>query len=291
VRRLRGIDGDVMPPTGKLAEENIALIETWIAEGAKYDGGDSRLPLAEVAAVARANSVSHEELALERDQLALKNWKLITGDDDPEVISSGQFRVVGTARGIHGEDVSALAESLSKKITRALKSDTSRPMVKGKTTIYVFERRYDLNELGTMLAGRELPKELSGYWDYTTVDGYASVLLQPDQSVEDIEATLAQQLAALHVSTLRANVPRWFADGMGYWAAARALPKNEDLKSIDQRSREVVRSMQRPDDFAQGRMPEHLAALAAYAYIKSRVKGSGLVDGWIDVLPVGLQER
>jgi hypothetical protein len=72
---------------------------------------------------------------------------------------------------------------------------------------------------------------------------------------------------------------------MGYWAAARALPKNEDLKSIDQRSREVVRTMQRPDDFAQGRMPEHLAALAAYAYIKSRVKGSSLVDGWIDVLP------
>ena len=52
-----------------------------------------------------------------------------------------------------------------------------RSLVKGRLTLYVFDKRYDYGEVGTMLERREIPASWRGHWRYTGVDAYGCVLL------------------------------------------------------------------------------------------------------------------
>ena len=63
VKKLKGTAGDRMPLNGKAwSDKQIALVEKWIAEGAKYDGGDPMLAVETVAAIAKARDATHESL-------------------------------------------------------------------------------------------------------------------------------------------------------------------------------------------------------------------------------------
>ena len=79
---------------------------------------------------------------------------------------------------------------------------------------------------------------------------------------------LAQQIAAIRVSSMAPDVPRWFADGVGYWAAAKAYSKDEEVGTWDEQATAAANSMAAPGDFATGKMPEDQAALASYLFIK-----------------------
>ena len=70
LKRMTGQGGNVMPPSGKLDDKVIKVIETWIDEGAKFDGNDPAQSLQVVSANALASSQSHEELRDSRNKLA-----------------------------------------------------------------------------------------------------------------------------------------------------------------------------------------------------------------------------
>ncbi len=270
IKRLRGIDSEVMPPSGKLDEKVIAQIAKWIDEGGKFDGGDNpQLEISTVAAVARAGAQTHEELTSERNDLAQKNWKLIMTDVAATENRTENFRMVGATLPDRLNEFGTLAEKMAPKIRNAFKTKPEGPFIKGDTTIFLFERRYDFNELGVMLNGRPLPTGLKGYWSYNTIDAYASLLTSRSEEPETAQANLAQQLAALYVTNLAPDVPRWFADGAGYWAAARIFPKDDVVSKWDEQAKSIFANMKKPGDFATGKMPEHEAALVSYLFVNN----------------------
>ncbi|MEM9412940.1 MAG: c-type cytochrome domain-containing protein, partial [Planctomycetota bacterium] len=220
INRLKGINSEVMPPRNKLSDQHIETIATWISEGASFDGIDPNEEIGFVAAVAKAASQSHEVLSQERDDLGVKNWNLIMSDQSPDRKIDEHFRVLGNDRGEKLDSTVELANKIRKKILKELRSDMEQPFVKGKPTIYLFDQRYDLNELGLMLVGREIPKRQGGRWDFTTVDAYVSLVVNRGKTIEDVEPSLAQQLTAVHIASLSPDVPRWFADGVGYSTAS-----------------------------------------------------------------------
>ena len=230
-----------------------------------------------VAAVAKADAQTHEQLSESRAKLGIKNWKLIMSDDsDPDSIVNEHFRILGSNRSNRLENTAGSANKLRKQIIAELKSDANQPFVKGKPTVFMFEKRYDLNELGMMLVGNEMPKEQTGHWDFTTIDAYAAIVLNRGKHPEQIEAELTQQLTALHIAAKSPDVPRWFADGVGYSVAARLNKKNDIVKDWTVRAANVVDSMKEPFAFTNGKLNELDSGLAGFAYVKELKKSGDL---------------
>jgi mono/diheme cytochrome c family protein len=82
VRRLKATDDDVMPPASQhkiIKPEDIALIERWIAEGAKFDGPDRK------AALATIESRTAAALSWLAISGVMPNIRLETGEADPRL--------------------------------------------------------------------------------------------------------------------------------------------------------------------------------------------------------------
>jgi len=263
------VNSGAMPPDKKLNSDLIAKIKTWIDEGAKFDGGDPALRTYAVAAVAKAGSQTHEELSADRQATATKNWKLVMGSVEGTTVPSQDFLIAGSTEEHRLAEISKLLETLPSQITSAFKTNENGPFVKGRASVFVFDKRYDFSEFGKMIEQRELPKETNGHWNYTITDAYAAVLLTRNQSASDAAVTLAQQLAALHIASLGPDVPRWFAEGMGYWAAKKIHSRDESMKKLDATAEAAASSMQQPDDFIQEKLSSDQAGLVSYLFIKS----------------------
>ena len=276
-----------MPPRGKLADEQIALIRTWISEGASFDGRDPSQRLSTVAAVAQAAALSHRELSDERNSLALKNWKLVMGNAEPSIVPADNFRLVG----LSNEDrLPAIAETLEKQvdaIAKTLNADQQQPLVKGGINLFVLQRRYDFSELGRMVASRELPQEMGSHWEYTTVDAFGALLLTRNQSAEDARMKIIQMSAALHVAALDPDVPRWFADGVGYWVAAKIFPRDPLVKQWDAEIATALESVKNSADLFQDRIDVYPAGLLGYQFVKQLKRKSRNFDQLLDLMRRG----
>ena len=269
VNRLRGDGVDVMPPTGKLDDKEIDTIVKWIEEGSAFDGGDLQLSTKFVAAKVKADSQTHEELAADRETLAGRTWKLVMDGVESKTLPGKNFVVTGSTSESRLTDVSRMCEKLVPKIASSLRADSNKPLVKGNISVFVFDKRYDFSEFGRMVEQLEFPKEVSGYWGYTTIDAYATVLMTRNQTAEDVQASLAHQIAAVHVASLAPDVPRWFADGVGLWTAKKVVSKAEAMKSLDSDAQTAMANMVNPDDFVTNKMPADKAALVSYLFIKN----------------------
>ncbi len=263
------IDSGEMPPDRKLESKSIQLIGTWIDEGAKFDGGDPRLDIQTVVAKARADAQSHEELAEARRQLAEKTWTLVMNDIDSLALSSENFLVVGSPNESRLTDVSKLIEGMVPKIANALGANPSRPLIKGNASVFVFDKRYDFSEFGNMVEQREFPQQLAGHWGFNTVDAYIAVLMTRNRTVDDRKVLLARQIAALHVASLSPDVPDWFANGMGFWAARKIYPREDEVKTWEKEAKSAAKAMRKADDFMNARLPSEQGALVSYLFVKN----------------------
>ena len=273
LKRLRGIDSDVMPPRRKLSDDKIATIETWIAEGAKFDGESATIEISTVAEVAATKSKTHDNVVSDRDSLARKNWKLIMSSNLAELNSTKNFRVLGDDR---VPAVGELAEIVVADVAKSLGAQPNEPFVKGNVSIYLFDKRYDLNELGMMLVNRKIDTSETGRWDFTTVDAYAAFLLPDDRDLEELRPHLAQQLTAIWIASRSTGTPRWFADAAGYLIAARIDRKASAVRDWQQAALSISKNLEDPGAFARGKLSDRDAGLAGYVFVENLKKSGQL---------------
>lgn len=267
MKRLHGDGVRKMPPDRNLSAEVIGKFETWIKEGAAFDGDDPTLDFVSVIAAAKARAMTHTELVASRKKQTLATWKLAMGDVENESLSSEHFIVAAPKSESRIGEVSQLCEKLSKEVISTLKLQPSEPLVKGNVSVFVLSRRYDFGEFGRMVERREISRDINSYWNFDTVNAYTVVLMTRNQSAEDIQVPLTQQMAALHVASLSSDVPQWFADGMGWWVAKRIHSNDEAMRGLDTEAAQAARDMKRLDDFVQNRLPAKQAAKVAYLFV------------------------
>jgi hypothetical protein len=257
-----------MPPDRKLESKVIRTIGKWIDEGAKFDGQDPRTNLMTIAAKAKADSQTHAELVADRKQKARRTWQIVMSGIEGTEISSQNFLIVGAATESRLAKVSELVESLVPKISKTLRIDKSRPLVKGNISVFVFDKRYDFSEFGKMIEELDFPKQISGYWAFDTVNAYTAILAHRNRSVDELTIQLTRQIVALHTASLTTDVPRWFADGLGYWTAKKIFPRDDQTRDWDSSAQAAAATMKQPDDFMQSKMPADQAALVGYLFVK-----------------------
>lgn len=287
IKRLKGIDGDVMPPRGKLDDKIIADIAKWIDEGATFDPADNQLSMQALAAKGRSSNLSHEELVASRKAESNRIWKLVMSDVDPVVVTSENFSVMAVMEKPRLDSVAKTAEGLVGAIQKNLGTGSRKHFVRGNSTVFLLERRYDFSEFGTMVVKREFPLGVGAWWDHNVTSAWTSIYLKKGMEESKTRVLLARQLASLHVADMGPSVPRWFSDGVGYSVAAKMFKKDPAVVVWENAVADAGSAMQRKDDFLAGRMDEHQAGLVGFAFVNQlRTKGSmfkrlmkGLSDG------------
>ncbi len=270
VKKLKGTaDGARMPQNQPPLEDAvIAKVEKWIEEGAKFDGAGPRLALLEVAAIAKTLGQSHEELAADRAKLAEANWRLGMPGIEPQRALTEHFYVIGGVPEVLLADVAQKAEAQASKVAAMLKAASGQPLVKGKTSLFVFGERYDYGEFGKMVEKRDLPPSWRGHSRYSVVDAYGTVLLTKNMDYS-VETLAAQALASMHVASQGRGVPAWFAEGVGRVIASRMATGGDSrvARWDDTVSAAKARSAA-PDDFLTGKLPPEETDVAAYSFVK-----------------------
>lgn len=268
VRKLCGMADGQRMPLGRpaLPTDVIDTIVKWIDEGARFDGGDPALPIRTVAARVRANAATHDQLAAERAKQAERSWATVMADRAAHSFSNNEILAIGGLDRARLEALAGTAESIAQDIKGQFKLNKADPLVKGKVTIMIFDQRYDFNEFGVMVLGHPLPREVKMVWRFDQVDARIAVCLTPDFAGETLELELARQLAALYGATVAGDMPRWFAEGLGYDAAAKMYPRADTVKSWPSAAQQAAQRSS-GDDLVRGRLSEEVAALVGYSIV------------------------
>ena len=289
IKKLKGTaDGDRMPRRQPpLDDATIAKIEKWIEEGAKFDAPSAKQSIVEVAAIAKANSQTHEQLSADRAILAEDNWRLGMPGIAANKSESTNFIVLGDVGENTLADIAQRAEAQAPKVGGILNSPPDQALVKGRVTLFVFRERYDYGEFGKMVEKRDLPAPWRGHYKFSIVDAYGAVL-SPKAGEYSLDGLIAQQLAAVAVASRGKNVPHWFAEGTGRAVASR-LVTGPDSR-IDRWEEELPRvfsEMKAPDDFLTNKLPPEDADIAAYSFVKFLMADAKRYHALLDALRKG----
>ncbi|HEX3872116.1 MAG TPA: c-type cytochrome domain-containing protein [Pirellulales bacterium] len=215
-----------------LSDEQIAKFETWISEGAKFDGGDQNVEIDYLVRQYRASKMNHEELLAYRTELAKQNWIKGSPGVSVDKVEMEDFTVYGNMTPVVLKDVAERIVRERSKISNVLRLTPGKPLVKGGVSIFVFEKRFELTEFARMLDHRELTSDTAGFFVYDVIDAYAGILLPKDDD-QTFSLLVAESFCGLHVASLGKNVPKWFANGAGRVYGAKVEPRSAMVKRWD----------------------------------------------------------
>lgn len=269
VRRITAKDRSRMPRNGKpLTAEEIEKIKTWIKEGATFDGEDPGQNVVMVAAIAKAQRSTHEELSAERETIASDNWRRAMPGVTADSVSTKNFHIVGNIGTTNLNDLAKRAESLAKTVSIMLNIQGSKPLVKGRTTLYILNSRYDYTEFGKMIEERsEMPRSWRGHWNFTIIDSYGALVPANDEEYSN-DILMAQQIAGSYLASLAGRPPRWFSEG-GARAVAAQVQREEDaqVKRWKDAVLPALATSTKANDFMSGKIDTDLADGAAYSFM------------------------
>jgi mono/diheme cytochrome c family protein len=287
IKKLKGTGGGQRMPAGGLPaldEALIAKIETWIAEGAKFDGPDANAPLAQVAALAKAAGSTHEQLSADRAKAAEATWGTGMPGVKHDTVETANFYAQGTIGENTLKDLVQRAEQQIPKIAEMLGAPTDKPLVKGRFSVFAVNVRYDFEELGKVILNSDAPpKKVAGLWRYTGVDAAGAVMIPKAESEYAADVVIAEQATSAYLSGTGKNVPRWFAEGVGRAVAARLAPDDPRIEDWDANLALVHRSLSAPDAFMSAKFDPEVGAIASYSYCRYLMgdakKFGSLLDG------------
>ncbi|MBI1901950.1 MAG: hypothetical protein HYS13_12675 [Planctomycetia bacterium] len=265
IRKLKGQAGDRMPLNAQpLSDDVIAKFEKWVAEGAKFDGIDPRMEVQMVAEIYQVSLLSHEQLAAKRVPLAETNWRKGIPDEKADRVETNNFLLMGNVGEDRLKEIGRAAESQLDKVA-AVFGAGAKPLVKGRMTLFAFNKAYDYSEYAQMVDQFKVPRHWRGHWRYTIVDAYAGIY--PPQFPEDgaLEPLLAEQIAGVYVES-HGQVPRWFSQGSAWVVASRVGAKDPRVLRWNESIPAALRSMSAADDFLTGKIAADDAAVLNYSF-------------------------
>ncbi|HBE70591.1 MAG TPA: hypothetical protein DDW52_20795 [Planctomycetaceae bacterium] len=214
VRKIRGEAGRRMPAGGRpaLSAEQIDAIETWISEGAKYDGTDPAQALTSESEAKWAATASHDALFARRQQQALEQWSRVQPDDSPNVVVLDDLVLVGELPERQMREVGEEFKKAAETIRTRFAVPKSQPLTRGGLSVFVVNTRYDYSEFGQMIESRELPRSWRSHWSRQGPQVYSVALVDAGWTEEEAPAHALHALSGAYFGSYP-TVPYWFAEG------------------------------------------------------------------------------
>lgn len=268
IKKLRGQSGQRMP-AGRpaLSDDRIRQIETWMSEGAAFDGSSPEANLGQAVQQAWAASATAEELRQRRAAEARKLWSVVMPKAKlQEIANDSEFILLGSVSQDRLEKGLKASHAAAKIVRKQLRIPEKDPILKGGVVIFVFDKRYDYSEFGKMAESRTLPAEWTGHWRKQTVDAYIS-LYDDAEHPDQLTNQLIQLIAGVHVGSAD-GVPAWFAEGVGRNTLAVSGSKDHRVKSWFERMPSVATQVKDGKQLIEGKLGEEEAALVGFALVQ-----------------------
>lgn len=289
VRLIKATGNGRMPRNGPpLTGEQIAKIETWIREGGKFDGDSANDDtMLRTSQIALAKKATHDQLAAMRAESSQQMWDLGMPNVQSAKVDSENFLAYGTMGEATLQQHIAEADKAADKVRTILKIPSTGPLVKGKMTLYLFQKRYDYAEFGNMIERRDLPADWKGHYRYNVTDAYGSIQV-PSDNEYDLTVLLGQIVASSHIASLgNGTVPDWFAEGAGRVVASRMSKNDPRVVAWDNQIESALGSMSKPDDFIMNRLSPDQASVVSYAFMKAIMGRGNSFDAMMNSLRSG----
>ncbi len=269
-----------------LSDDIIAKFETWISEGAKFDGGDPNAEIDYLVRQMKASQMSHEELAVWRLDLAARNWNKGNPGVPVDKIEGEDFVLYGNLTPARLKEIADIVSAERSKVSNVLRLTPGKPLVKGKASLFVFEKRFELTEFARMVANRELPNDTSSFFSYDVVDAFAGMMApKDDDTTSNFQLQVAESLCGLHVEALSRGVPAWFGVGAGRVYASKVEPRSAMIKHWDEAAGAAL-SGAKPS-FVNARALDGQSVALGYGLVKSMAATSTKYNALMDLLKKG----
>lgn len=280
VKRLRGTEGARMPAGGRppLDDADIALIATWIDEGATVPENEREVSLQVMTQQAWLAAATPAEVTARRNEIAREHFALTDGRaGELKSVQTDHFTVWGNVSAETLKLVGEQGEADLLQTSRVLpvktltgKGAAAEAFFNGRASVYVLPRRYDYSEFAQMVEQRSLPAEWDSHWFYDGIQAYVAVVASDNDNPEVIAERLAAPVASLAVSSRAKSVPRWFADGLGKVVAASETKRDRaDLARMQSELILAIGTMDSGKEFFAGKLAPERADLIAAAVCQS----------------------
>mgnify|MGYP003618523654 CR=1 FL=1 len=254
-----------------LDDEDMNKIVTWINEGAKFDGDDPQMSIELAWRIAQAKKATHEELSASRLSTAKKNWATANPDSPSEVIETQDFVLIGDLGSARMQEAQKVIETERARIAAAFKLPANQPLMKGRLTIYLFDKGFEHKEFGRVIENRELPQSFSSHWMFNYIDAYACVVVPPEKT-DTIAPLFDETIVGALLDSRGSEMPRWFAVGAARNIAASMHRQNPIGKQWEDAALGARTSGLTPDAILSTRNPDAVTAAIAQAFVKELMK-------------------
>ncbi|MBI5761408.1 MAG: hypothetical protein HZA46_23105 [Planctomycetales bacterium] len=248
-----------MPAGQALIKRSQAMaLEKWVAEGAKYDGGDPKATLrslvpteAELKAEELAKLSPAEWLKMRSDR-ADELWKKFDVKDPPNKTENDEFLVMGSASEPRLKQIADWAVEDSKQLKK-LFGIKEGLIWKGKLTIFAFKDRFSYEEFSRTNEDRDVQRETVGHARVTSVGDEAYICIQDigdddSASTPGLRVILFEHLTGGLILRSKNKVPDWVIRGTGLALAWNVNKKNAYFGGLRAAASQSVATIEKPSD-------------------------------------------
>ncbi len=227
-----------MPLEGKVTRQNYDDINTWISEGARYDGDDPRISLralnpreGEILS-AEMKTFSPEQFVNFRKERSAAQWKKAFPDEEPVFLESEDLFFYGNVSQQRLEKVQKWSEEQIKSLRKVFILAEDKTIWKGKLTVFVLADRDSYEQFNNAVTQIRIPEEMVGNFIVTEAMDDAFVVLEDIGDKSNIDAPALQlnfiiQTTNAYLATSDAAFPEWFTLGIGLALSASEAQRKD----------------------------------------------------------------
>ena len=208
-------------------------LETWIKEGAHFDGTDpkatlrSLVPTTEQLEAAKLAAMSDTEFAERRLEQAAAIWKSVAPREEAVSSMTDNLYVYGNAPQSRLDELAKLGEEQVASLTAKYELPDGEKAWRGRLIVFVSKTRFDYEEFNTVLMNRRTPRGISGHSVVSTNLNNAYIVMQDVGDTDSADSMNTRQLlnsllAQAYLSRSGTTLPDWLQQGFGLMEAGAA---------------------------------------------------------------------
>jgi len=240
----------------RIKRSQAVALETWIKEGAHFDGGDpnatlrSMVPTAEELEAARLATMSDADFTKRRLEQAETLWKQVAPREEATSADFDNLFVYGNAPQSRLDQIGEWAEAQVADLSSKYKLPGGEKPWRGKLVVFVSKTRFDYEEFNTVLMNRRTPRGVNGHSHVTPNFDQAYVTLFDVGDDESEDSLNTQQLVAALVAEAFIGrdgqaLPDWLQQGFGLLQSG-ATSNSKYFGLLPQRAAESLATVTNP---------------------------------------------
>lgn len=234
-------------------------LETWIREGAKFDGTDPKAPIRtlvptdEELEAAKLASMTDAEFEKRRIEQAAALWKRVSPRTEGVSATTDNFYLYGTVSEDRLKDLGTKAETHLAELAKKYPLPGGQKAFRGRLIIFATKDRFDYEEFNTVLMNRRTPKVISGH---STINGNFETAYIAMHDVGDTasdsslsaEQLMNSLISQSYLGRDGAALPDWLKQGFGMLEAG--IPSDSEfIKALPSRATKAVATVDDPAKF------------------------------------------